>query len=167
MNRPSSSRKVSGFSLIEVLVGLTVVSVLTVMAIPTLGSMLRSIRADGDLRSLHGDITLAKMRAAASFSKARLRVDLTARTFQLEVWNKTTSSWGIESGTQNLSRGINYGYGSPGTPPLSTQAAINQAVACQTDAETLANTTGDVANTACLVFSSRGIPVDATGLPTT
>jgi hypothetical protein len=117
------------------------------------------------MRSLYGDITLAKMRAAASFSKARLRTDLTARTFQIEVWNKTSSSWGIESGTQNLSTGINYGYSSLSSPPPNTQGSINQAPACQTDAETAANTTGDVSNTACIVFSSRGIPVNETGVP--
>ncbi len=156
-----------GFSLIEVLIGLAIVTILTVMAVPVLSSILRNLRADGDMRSLAGEITLAKMRAAASFSKARVRADLTARTFQLEVWDKTSSAWTSEGGTQSLSRGINYGYGSLSSPPASTQASIAQAPACQTNAQTASNTAGDISNTACIVFSSRGIPVDATGLPTT
>jgi prepilin-type N-terminal cleavage/methylation domain-containing protein len=167
MRPPSATQKIRGFSLVELMVGLIVVSVLTVMAVPVFSTILRNLRADGDMRSLHGDITLAKMRAAASFSKARLRADLTARTFQVELWNKSTNTWSVEGGTQSLSKGINYGYSSLSSPPASTQASIGQAPQCQTDAQTVSSTTGTVANTACIVFSSRGIPIDATGSPTT
>jgi hypothetical protein len=105
-------------------------------------------------------VGLAKMRAAASFSRARVRANLTARTFQVEVWNKTTNSWDLEGGTQNLSKTVNFGYGSISSPPPSTQPSIAQASLCRD------NGGATIANTACIVFNSRGVPVDSTGSPT-
>jgi prepilin-type N-terminal cleavage/methylation domain-containing protein len=156
-----------GFSLVEVMMVLVMASVLSAMAIPFFNSIMRNLRADGDMRSLGGDVTLAKMRAAATFSKARLRADLTAGTFQVELWDKTASTWSIEGGTQSLSKGVSFGFGAIATAPPNTQASIGQAAACQTSAETVANTAGTVANSACVIFSSRGIPVDHVGVPTT
>jgi hypothetical protein len=46
------------------------------------------------------------------------------------------------------------------TPPANTQGAIAQAPLCQDNAAV------NVANTACIVFNSRGVPVDTTGAPT-
>jgi len=155
-----------GFALIELLIVVTVTVVVAAMAIPMFSSIVRNLRGDGDMQSLSSDVGLAKMRAAASFSRARVRADLTARTFQVEVWNKTSSSWDLEGGTQNLSRTVNFGYGSISSPPASTQATLGQAPACQTDAQTIANAAGTVADTACIVFNSRGIPVDSTLTPT-
>jgi len=155
-----------GFSLIELMIVVTAAVIVTAMAIPVFSSIVRNLRGDGDLRALSSDTALAKMRAAASFSRARLRTDLTARSFQVEVWNKTTNSWAAEGGTQSLSNGVNFGFGSITSPPPNTQASIDQAAACQTDAQTVANAAGNVANTACIVFNSRGVPVDSTGAPT-
>jgi prepilin-type N-terminal cleavage/methylation domain-containing protein len=157
-----------GFSMIELLIVVTIGTVLTVMAIPSLTSILRNMRSDGNTRQLYGAVTLAKMRGAASFSKARIRADISARTFQIEVLDKSTAppSWKLEGGVETLSPGISYGYASLTTAPSYTQTTIGQAPACQTDAQTAANSVGTVSNTACIVFSSRGIPVDNTGIPT-
>jgi prepilin-type N-terminal cleavage/methylation domain-containing protein len=143
-----------GFSLIELMIIVTITGVLTVMAIPALTSVLRNLRGAGDLQSIAGDVALAKMRAAANFTRARLRADLTARTFQVEVWNKTTNTWDVEGGVQNLSRNVNFGFGSLTTPPLNTQASLAQGAACTDGAG------ANIANTACILFNSRGIPVD-------
>jgi hypothetical protein len=105
---------------------------------------------------------LAKMRAAADFTHARIYVDTSAQTFHLETWNKTTSSWTTEGGTNPLATGNSFSYGSLGTPPSGTQTSIGQAPICQA----LAGGTGTISNTACVVFNSRGIPVDSTGAPT-
>jgi prepilin-type N-terminal cleavage/methylation domain-containing protein len=157
----------AGFSLIEILIVVTVIAIITAMAIPVFSSILRNLRADGDMRALAGDVALAKMRAAASFSKARVLVDTSARSFQVEVWNKTSNSWVAEGGTQSLSNGVSYGYGSLSVPPPNTQATIGQAPACQSNSETVAGSAGTSTTLKCVVFSSRGIPVDNTGVPIT
>jgi len=149
-----------GFSLIELMIVVTAAVIVTAMAIPVFSSIVRNLRGDGDLRALSSDAALAKMRAAASFSRARLRTDLTSRSFQIEVWNKTTNSWAAEGGTQSLSNGVTFGFGSITSPPPNTQASIAQAALCKDNAGT------DIANTACIVFNSRGVPVDSTGAPT-
>jgi hypothetical protein len=55
---------------------------------------------------------------------------------------------------------VTLGFGSVTAPPPNTQAAIAQAPACRDAAGTV------VANTACVVFNSRGVPIDDTGAPT-
>ena len=165
-NDRTEPRRGAGFSLIEVMIVLIVAVVVTAMAIPVFSSIMRNLRGDGDMQTLRSDVGLAKMRAAASFSRARVRTNLTARTLQVEVWNKTTNVWAVEGGTQSLSNGVNFGFGSISSPPPNTQASIAQAAACQTDAQTVANAAGNVANTACIVFNSRGVPVDSTNTPT-
>src|SRR5262245_5742576 len=122
--RPRVHKAAPGFSLIELLVIIAIAGILIVMTIPVFTSVTRNLRSDGDMRSLAGEVTLAKMRAAASFSKARVRIDTSARTFQLQVWNKTSNAWSTEGGVQNLSSRINYGYGSISAAPANTQATI-------------------------------------------
>ena len=57
---------------------------------------------------------------------------------------------------------MSFGYSPVATPPLNTQSpSIGQAPLCKNNA----NPPVDVANTACLVFNSRGIPIDSTGSP--
>jgi hypothetical protein len=47
------------------------------------------------------------------------------------------------------------------TPPPNTQGAILQAPACLNIAG------GAIANTACIVFNSRGVPIDTAGVAAT
>jgi hypothetical protein len=56
---------------------------------------------------------------------------------------------------------VSFGYGFISTAPSNTQTTIGQATLCK-DGSPLA----DVANTACVIFNSRGIPVDSSGAPT-
>jgi len=149
-----------GFALIELLIVVTIAVIMTAMAIPVFSSIMRNLRGDGDLRSLSSGAALAKMRAAASFSRARLRANTTAGTYQVELWNKTTNSWDAEGGAQSLSKGVTFGFGSITTPPPNTQASIAQAAACRNNAG------ATIADTACILFNSRGVPVDSTGAPT-
>lgn len=162
LNRQDRQR---GLSVVELLVAILVVSVIAGMAIPGFLAMVRTQRISGDARDINGAIALAKMRAAADFTQARLYADLDAQRFRIQVWSKpvppaATGSWSSEGGTQSLSQGVSLGFGALGTPPAGTQATIGQAPAC------LNNTGGLIARTACVVFNSRGIPVDSTGAPT-
>jgi hypothetical protein len=134
---------------------------LTAMTIPALVKLQRNFRTAGDARALNGAVSMAKMRAAADFTQSRLYADLAANSFHIETWNKSTSAWTTEGGTQPLSTGNTFGYGSLSTPPANTQTTMGQASACRNNANT-----SNISNTACLIFNSRGIPVDSTGAPT-
>ena len=61
------------------------------------------------------------------------------------LYNNTSSSYVNEGGTQNLSSGNSFSYGSISTP-AGSQSPIAQSTA--------------------IIFNSRGIPVDAGGSPT-
>jgi prepilin-type N-terminal cleavage/methylation domain-containing protein len=149
-----------GMSLLEMLIVVAIVSLLLAVAIPMTGNALAGFRLSGDTRSVSNAVAVAKMRAASAFSRTRLYVDLSARTFHSETWNTVTSSWTIEGGNTSLSPAVSFSFGPVTTPPPSTQPAIGQAPVC-TD-----NTGLPIANTACVMFNSRGVPVDAVFAPT-
>lgn len=150
---------IAGFSLIELMLTVGVAGVVAAVAIPMMGSTIGSLRLDGDARSLTNAVSVTKLRAAASFSKARLYVDLTADGFRVETWQKSSASWVSEGGVTYLSSAEEaFSFGAVGSPPPDTQAVIAQAPSClQADGSA-------IGNTACIVFNSRGIPVtDAAG----
>ncbi|HET7075296.1 MAG TPA: hypothetical protein VFI55_14605 [Mycobacterium sp.] len=100
------------------------------------------------------------MRAASIFGRERLYVDLAARSYRQETWDKTTSAWIADGASAYLSQNVNYSFGVVGAPPPNTQAAIAQSPACKNNAGT-----ADIANTACIIFNSRGLPIDNAGQP--
>jgi Tfp pilus assembly protein FimT len=63
--------------------------IISAIAIPEYLAAAKYLRISGDLRDLNGATAEAKLRAAASFTHARIYADLTDSTFQLQVWNKT------------------------------------------------------------------------------
>ena len=154
-------------SLVELLLVLSVTLIASGMAVPSLVSMRRSYRSLGDARDLHSMILLAKMRAAANFTRARVRFNLTGRSFQLEIWNRTTNVWNLEGGANSLSQGVNFGPGSLPTtsPPPLTQTTLGQAPACRPGTAGNPGGGSDITNTACIVFNSRGIPVNNAAAP--
>jgi len=154
-----------GFSLVEVLMVTLIIIVLAAIGIPSLMSMVRGLRTAGDARDLNGTIMQAKMRASSDFARTRLYADLSANTFRIEILPSGSAGWtpdctGTGSCNQFLSRGVSFGYGSLTSPPTNTQSALAQAPACKDD-------TGiaDIANTACIIFNSRGIPVSPGNSP--
>ncbi len=170
----------AGFTLLELLIVVAVVVVAAALVIPGYASMNRFLRISGDGRNLNGTIAEAKMRAAQAFTHARLRANLSNNTFQLEVWNKAANGgagcWQTEgdtlnqctvanSPTQPLSTGVQFGFGGVGAAAPNPQAVVAQAPLCL---KGVAGGTalGAYANTACIEFSSRGLPVAADGSPT-
>ena len=138
----AGARTDHGFTAIEVLIVALVMTVVAAMAIPFTSNTLALFRVGGD-------------------SRARFYVDLAARSFRVEVWQKTApQQWVQEGGTTWLSQNDNFSFANAATPPPDAVAPIAQALPC------LDNAGNALANTACIVFNSRGIPVDPLGSPT-
>ncbi len=153
--RPIGAEPVGGFSAVELLLVVAIVIIVAGMAIPQMISMVQNLRTGGDARDLNGTILMAKMRAASNFAQARVHADLNSQSFWVEVQPSGATSWTAEGGTQFLSTGVTFGFGSLTSPPSNTQATLALAPACP-----------GISNTACIIFNSRGIPVDSTNTPT-
>ena len=147
-----------GFSLIELLLVVGIITVISAVAVPMISNTVANLRLNGDARSLAGAVAVTKLRAASNFSQARLFVDLNGRSYHIETWQKATGNWVAEGGSTTLSSGVSFGFGGVATAPGGGAPA--QSAAC------VAAVTGTaIANTACVLFNSRGIPVAPLGIP--
>src|SRR2546428_6387430 len=149
-----------GYSLIEILLVVALTGVIAAIAVPMMGNSLGFFRLSGDARSLSNSVALSKMRAASVFSRVRVYIDRSGRSFHLESWNSTTNQWTVDTGNTYLSQGVTFAFNPVTTAPPNTQATIQQAQTCRDNAGAL------IANTSCVIFNSRGIPIDGgTAIP--
>jgi Tfp pilus assembly protein FimT len=119
--------------------------VLATVSLPGLSKTLQSYRGSSDVRMVAAQLTLARMRAAAEFTQARMNASLTGETVQIQLYDKASASFVTEGGTQKLSQNVTFGYGNI-TAPAGSQTTIAQSPQ--------------------IIFNSRGIPVDSGGVPT-
>jgi type II secretory pathway pseudopilin PulG len=158
-----------GFSMIELMLVVTGIIILTAIAIPSVTGLARSFRIGGDTREVAALLNLARLRAAADYTHARLYVNLNANTYHLEVWNKASACWQTfedsNACTQTtspvvpLAPGDTFGFGSIGTGPTGTAPAQAPACISGVAGPSPGSTTS---NTACIEFNSRTYPVDTT-----
>ena len=148
-----------GFSLLETLFSFTVLSIITAVVVPLTYQTANDIRLRGDAQAVNHMVGLAKMRAAAQFTRERLYVDADAGTFKLQKWDKTGSEWVDDTDETRLSSGITFSYGDIDEPPDQTQDEIEQSPACL-DEDGI-----EIDGTSCIVFNSRGIPIDSNNSP--
>jgi Tfp pilus assembly protein FimT len=149
-----------GVSLLELLFVVSSVLVLTATSVPKALTITKNLKSASDVRTISGDISLAKMRAAADFTRVRLHADLAGNAYQVDVWNKSSSTWVTEQSSVKTLPSVTMGYGNISSPPTGTQTTLGQASAC------LNNSGVTIANSACIIFNSRGVSVDTSGSPT-
>jgi len=149
-----------GFSLLEIMIVVGLTGVIAAIAVPMVGNNLAYYRLSGDARSNANATGLGKMRAASVFGHERLYVDRAARTYHLETWDKATSTWIADGASGALSQNVTYSFGIVAQAPPNTQAVIDQSPPCKNNAGT-----ADIANTSCIIFNSRGLPIDNAGQP--
>jgi prepilin-type N-terminal cleavage/methylation domain-containing protein len=147
--RLENSPKQRGFSLIELLVVVLIIIVLIAVAAPSLSNIAQNYRLTGDVRTVMAELNLARMRAASLGTKSRLNVNLAANTYQLEVWDRTTGTYQLEGGIQNLSQGNLFGFGGM-TVPAGQQSTIAVGYPGETGC-------------GCIYFNSRGVVTDSVG----
>jgi prepilin-type N-terminal cleavage/methylation domain-containing protein len=134
--------KNAGFSLHELMIVVGILLVLMTICLPYVNGFLQDFRTVNDARSIAAQLALARMRAASNSSKARLNFNITANTYQLEVWKSSSNAYQPEGGVANLSQGVTFGFGTI-TTPAGGQSSIAQ--------------------TPQIIFNSRGLSVDSSG----
>ena len=164
-----ADRKQQGFSLIELMLVVAIALIILGIAIPSFLQAIRNYRIAGDTQNLNGEILVAKMRAAANFTRYRVVFNLTTGAFLTEHWDKETSTWIPEAvgAPQNLSQGVEFGVGDQTDPPADTQTALDQAPVCVEGDVDEPGGGAEIADTAAIFFNSRGFPVNDAGTATT
>src|SRR5262249_23089086 len=96
-----------GFSIAEQVMtaGVAITGAVAVVAV-TLNTI-ANFRINGDAHAIVSGVSVAKMRAAANFTRSRLYVDLYDNSFHVETWGKSgTPGWIADGATQKLSKGV-------------------------------------------------------------
>lgn len=155
-----TDRLSDGFSALELLLVLAIAGCVAAISLPATSSMVNEFSLNGDAHGVSNSLAQARMTAAANFTRARLYVDRAAATYRIERWNKTSSAWQAIAGAQPLGSLNRFSNGAIVTPPPNSQAVVGQPTACLNDAGVA------IANTSCIIFNSRGVPIDSVGAPT-
>jgi Tfp pilus assembly protein FimT len=139
----------SGFSLIQLMIVISITMILAAIAIPSAITLVQSYRLDGDVRAITAELGLARMRASALGAQTRVNFNTTANTYQLEV--NSGGVWSVDTSTsaQNLAPGDTFGYGSTSTP-AGQQSPIAQGYSGESGCT-------------CIYYNSRGIATDSGG----
>jgi type II secretory pathway pseudopilin PulG len=149
-----------GYTLIDILVVVGLIGVLGAIAVPAIGSSASGQRFRADAQALNNLVGLAKMRASSGFTRARVRANIADSTFVLERWDKATDLWVPEGGTERAFRDVRFGFGVLGAPPPNTQGTIALSPPCRGGIDAAS---AEISQTACIVFNSRGLPIDGDG----
>jgi Tfp pilus assembly protein FimT len=158
---PGRRRNDAGFTAVELLMTVLVMTTMAAMVVPMMGNMLGTYKLSSDAHGVSNSVAMAKMRAASTFTQTRLFVSVASKSFHVDVWQKgATPGWVAEGGTSILAAADSFSFGSTAVAPPNTQTTIAEAPPCTDNAGAV------IAGTACVVFNSRGLPVDATGAPT-
>src|SRR5215469_12321449 len=118
---PMARTEPRGFSLVEFMLSLTIFAIFAFASLGVQG-VLRSTRIQADARGIASQLQLARMRAASDFTKVRIKCNLAANTYQLEVWSKGAGAYQVEGGVTNLSSQVSFS-----TDSIATAAGAQSA----------------------------------------
>ena len=158
--------------------GVLILGVLAAMAIPMWQQMQKNARLNGDAHNLSEALSLAKLRAGASFTESRVFFYTGTGTqyFRVDVWNRTLNSgvgcWVADAATSpacitssattsyetNLSTGVSAGFGSLSTVPSNFVTTVAQAPSCMQGGTGPTTGGSTISGTSCVIFNSRGFP---------
>lgn len=153
MKTPNGKNSSHGFTTIELVVALAITLTLAAFAIPNAVVALRAYRLAGSARAIAHQLSLARLRAEAEFTNAQLVIDPATNSYSVQVCTTPTNTPGAingqadnctsagdynNEGTQFLSSGISFGFGSAGAAPAG-QSPMQQTLQTR--------------------FNSRGIPI--------
>jgi Tfp pilus assembly protein FimT len=154
----TNRQNAAGFTLLETMLVVGLIGVIGAIAVPQITNSIGYFRISGDARSISNGLAVTKIRAASNFSRTRLYVNRTQRWHRIEKGDTSTPThWTAESGATYFSPNTAVSFGAVATPPPNTQATIGQSTACLDDTGTA------IANTSCVLFNSRGTPIDNNG----
>src|SRR5258705_11314642 len=106
-----------GFSMVEVLTVVAVMGIVAIMAFPSITRGTEAIRLTTAGRSVSQSVAVAKMRAASSFTRARVFANRDSNTYAIQVWDRTNNKWVTEGGTSALGYGGADGFGGGSNRP--------------------------------------------------
>jgi Tfp pilus assembly protein FimT len=144
-----------GFSVLEFLVVTALIVVIVGMALPYTRTAFQTYSVTNDAREMAAQLSLARMRAASAFSRARVYCDPTASPqckLQLQAYN--SSSWTDEGTKFGLASGDSFGI----TPGAATGVG-GQSGTPQQPPNASSPYTPNLAPYA-IEFNSRGMPID-------
>ena len=105
-------------------------------------------------------VALGEAGILAGITPGSVYVDLSTNSYVLQVWDKTANAWVNDGAPMRTSNGVSFGFGTLGTPPPNTQVNIAMSPPC-TNGLTAG---GVIANSSCVTFNSRGLPINAAGV---
>jgi prepilin-type N-terminal cleavage/methylation domain-containing protein len=140
-----------GFTLIELLVVIGIIMVMIAIALPGYNTIVHSYRIRNDANNVMGILTVARMRAAADFARAKVSCDTTSNACTLTTRTSTAGAWPT---TPNEPQKVYLSSAVAFSIPAGAPGAGNQSAASQ-------GRSGQ-ANPYFIEFNSRGLPIEDT-----
>ena len=171
---PARSFEESGFSFVEVLTVIAILSVVIALALPGVTNLMSDYRLHSDAAAVASLLNLARMRAASQYAPYRLDASISGKTYVLERLCGNTPSSGSGSDANCTSAYNSFstaGYDATGTqytaPGDSFASCLPSGIATYpgTIAANPAGCPSSPPDPLQLRFNTRGAPVDATGSP--
>lgn len=141
-------RKNSGFSMLELLVVISIIGIIAVMALPSAWTFVKGYRLHTDASAIASQLNVTRFRATSQYTPYRLNITPSTGTFSMDRMTSTYGFQAIEVGF-GLSQGISF---------LTT---------CPVSAKPGNIPSGVSAGSTAVYFNTRGLPVVGSGTPGT
>ena len=161
----TSASKARGFTLLELLVVVSIAIVVSAVALPVFLTYSRPNRLRNDANALASLVTMARMRASSEFSHVQVICTPTPTSgppycqLQSKPYNVNGASWNNDNQMVYLSAGVSFGI--PPSTAVSAYPPGQSSGAYQGNAEQYTPIAASNTTTPVIMFNSRGLPIDA------